>query len=294
MHLPTVSKNKTISDRSYGIQVGYIVMLIAKSKSEDDLNVNRRSNSGSWKGRFPQNNDRLLKKWYLQSSLGWHGPKLLEICTFWCQAICSLCQRPKPVIPLIKAGTLELKGWWRTVGIENSRQNHRGKKNIPFVGESSFFPIEMAESIPIPVTLPHSVVSWVPNMCKSPTKPWFLRCFWGCSILEGTNPSNVHVFLPDQFAVEFSPETPQCQASSVSYIFRILASTWMGHCFFGPHSAHLFILISSGISTWSCLREDLLEPSAIKNQPYSRWWTYWKCWLSIASIKSQLRPEIPM
>ena len=37
-------------------------MLIAKSKSEDDLNVNRRSNSGSWKGRFPQNNDRLLKK----------------------------------------------------------------------------------------------------------------------------------------------------------------------------------------------------------------------------------------
>jgi hypothetical protein len=36
-------------------------MLIAKSKSEDDLNVNRRSNSGSWKGRFPQNNDRLLK-----------------------------------------------------------------------------------------------------------------------------------------------------------------------------------------------------------------------------------------
>ena len=51
-------------------------------------------------------------------------------------------------------GLIELKGCWRTVGIENSGQNHRGKKNIPFVGESSFFPIEMAESIPIPVTLP--------------------------------------------------------------------------------------------------------------------------------------------
>ena len=57
--------------------------------------------------------------------------------------------------------------------------------------------------------------------------------FLGHSILEGTNPSNDHLFLPDQFAVEFSPETPQCQASR-----PISLGFWPPHewdmFFFGP------------------------------------------------------------
>jgi hypothetical protein len=40
------------------------------------------------------------------------------------------------------------------LGLKIQGKTIGGKKNIPFVGESSFFPIEMAESIPIPVTLP--------------------------------------------------------------------------------------------------------------------------------------------
>lgn len=154
MHLPPVSKNKTISDRSYGIQVGYIVMLIAKSKSEDDLMSTSDQTLVHERDVSPKIMIVYWKKWYLQSSLGWHGPKLLEICTFWCQAICSLCQRPKPVIPSIKAGDwLSSRDGGEQLGLKTQGKTIGGK-NIPFVGESSVFPIEMAESIPIPVTLP--------------------------------------------------------------------------------------------------------------------------------------------